>query len=56
MVLSTILEFGNFDFVKWYFKIDFTEAKTKKDIIKQMFDYLNNQGYEKYNTLINSNN
>jgi succinate dehydrogenase flavin-adding protein (antitoxin of CptAB toxin-antitoxin module) len=54
--LSTILEFGDFEFVKWYFKINFTESKTKKEIIKQMFDYLNNEGFQKYNILINSKN
>jgi len=49
---ETIFDFCQFDYVKYYFKLDFNESKTKKDLFIQMRDYLNNEGFEKYNYLI----
>jgi hypothetical protein len=51
LVAKTILNFCDFEYLKYYFKIDFTEAKTEKEVIKQMLDYLNNEGFEKYEKL-----
>jgi hypothetical protein len=51
--LDLILEFCNYDFVLWYFKIDTTKAKSKKDLIIQMRNYLNNEGWKKYLELTN---
>lgn len=53
--LSVILDFCDFQFIKWYFKIDFTESKNPKDIKKQMFNYLNNEGFYKLENLILNN-
>ena len=50
---ETILDFCLFEHVKYYFKLDFNEAKTKKELIKQMINYCNNQGFEKYEKIIN---
>jgi hypothetical protein len=47
-----ILEFCNYDFVLWYFKIDTNKAKNRKEILLKMRDYLNNEGFERYLKLI----
>ena len=52
-MLELILDLCFFSYVLYYFKLenDFY-SNTKKELVQKMFNYLNNEGFEKYSQLI----
>ena len=48
---ETILLYCDYQCVIDYFKVDTSKVKSKKEIVAQMLNYLNNEGFEHYNNL-----